>query len=191
LGWYRFALQFVEGRRVLDVGCGLGEGTRILQRNANVAHGQDLDERLQAPGRVIGPLHAIETSSYDVVVTIDVIEHVDDPVQFLKDCARIARLGIFLSTPNWTASRCQWPYHLREYTPQQFLTLLDPFGRVRLFKGSCSGDEAYEVKYPRAQFFLNSVRNWPPTYFPSRALNRILPRNCRIHPSNAAWVSLS
>jgi SAM-dependent methyltransferase len=190
LGWYAFATRFVAGKTVLDIGCGLGDGLAILRRTATLVRGQDLDPRLAAPDRLILPIAEIPDRSYDVVVSIDVIEHVEDPPSFLGDCARIACEGFFLSTPNWSASRCAWPYHLREYTPEQFEDLLKPYGDVTLFKGDSPGDEVYPIQHRWIHHRFNDMRNWDPTYLPSRVINRLLPRRYRIFSSNAAWVKL-
>ena len=104
---------------MLDVGAGLGDGLRILRQQASVVEGQDLDPRLADRGIHIVSIDEIPDRSCDVVTSIDVIEHIEDDGWFVRSLARIARQGIFVTTPNWTASRCQWPYHLREYTPRQ------------------------------------------------------------------------
>jgi 2-polyprenyl-3-methyl-5-hydroxy-6-metoxy-1,4-benzoquinol methylase len=190
LDWYKFARQFVAGRTVLDAGCGLGDGLRILATAAARVEGQDLDPRLGGPNVHIKPVEEIPDKSYDVVTSIDVIEHVEDPAGFLAQLARIARTGLFLTTPNWTASRCTWPYHLREYTPAQFEDLLAAAGRVTLFKGTPSGSLAYPVRYRSAYHALNALRSWAPTAFATRCLNHLLPVPCRIHSHIAAWVAL-
>lgn len=190
LGWYEFASRFVEGRSVLDVGCGIGKGLDILANSAANAEGQDLDVRLARENVRIGPLEAISNKSYDVVVSIDVVEHVEDPSSFLGQLNRIARKGMFLTTPNWTASRCKWPFHLREYTPKEFYEELCRHGIVTLFKGTSDGSEVYPIEHPGVYFLQNRLRVHPMTALPTRCLNVILPPHFRIHSSNAAWVSL-
>jgi len=189
LGWYEFARRFVKGKSVLDVGCGTGKGLDLLASSAALAEGQDLDERLARQNVRIAPLEAIPSGSYDIAVSIDVIEHVQDPKSFLGQLKRIARQSIFLSTPNWTASRCQWPFHLREYTPQEFYEELSQYGKVTLFKGTSDGSKVFPVKYPRLHFLQNRLRVFHATAFATRCLNVILPARSRIHSSNAAWVS--
>jgi 2-polyprenyl-3-methyl-5-hydroxy-6-metoxy-1,4-benzoquinol methylase len=154
------------------------------------AEGQDLDPRLGGPGVHIKPVDEVPDKSYDVVVSIDVIEHVEDPAGFLAQLARIARTGLFLTTPNWTTSRCTWPFHLREYTPAQFEALLGAVGQVALFKGTPSGSLVYPVRHKGAYHALNALRNWTPTAFATRCLNRLLPFSRRIQSHNGAWVAL-
>jgi 2-polyprenyl-3-methyl-5-hydroxy-6-metoxy-1,4-benzoquinol methylase len=84
LDWYRFARPFVAGRTVLDAGCGLGDGLRILATAAAKAEGQDLDPRLGGPDVLIKPVEEIPDKSYDVVTSIDVIEHVEDPDHYIN-----------------------------------------------------------------------------------------------------------
>ena len=124
-----------------------------------------------------------------MVVSVEVIEHVEDPALFLAQLSRIARQGMSLSSPNWTGSRCNWPYHLREYTPKEFFEVLSPHGKVTLFKGTSDGCEVFRIKYPAIHFLQNRLRVFPVTALPMRCLNVILPSESRIHSSNAAWVA--
>src|SRR5262245_47521947 len=119
IGWYEFATRFVVGKTVLDVGCGLGDGVTILSRTARNAIGLDLDSRLERSNILITTTDQVPDKSFDVVLAIDVIEHVIDDLDFVMQLGRIARQNVFVTTPNWTLSRCQWPFHVREYTPQQ------------------------------------------------------------------------
>lgn len=190
LAWYAFAKRYLKDCSVLDVGCGLGKGTDILRSVATHADGQDLDPQLSGLGALTIPLAEFPAKSYDVVVSIEVVEHVEDPTEFVSQLARIARKGIFITTPNWTASRCTWPFHLREYTPKEFFHLLAPAGTVHLMKLASDGDVFYPVKHVRSYFLLNRLRCAGPTSFLTRCVNRILPIAWRIHSHNAAFIDL-
>jgi hypothetical protein len=190
LGWYEFASRFVEGKSVLDVGCGLCHGLAILGRKAAVAHGQDLDPRLVRDDvRIVG-IDEIADRSYDVVTSIDVIEHVEEPEAFASRLAAIAREAVFLTTPNWTAGRCLWPYHLREYTPVELERLLQGLGAVSLFKGTPSGSRVFPVLHRRAFHGFNALRNWGPTSFAARCVNSAVPDGYKIQSHLAALVRL-
>jgi hypothetical protein len=190
LGWYEFASRWVQGRSVLDVGCGLGHGLDVLRRRAAVAHGQDLDPRLAREGVRIARVEELGEKCYDVVTSIDVIEHVADPGAFAARLTAIAREAVFLTNPNWTASRCRWPYHLREYTPIELELLLDGLGEVSLFKGTPSGSRVFPVRRRRAYHALNGLRNWGPTGFAARCLNFAIPDRFKIHSHIAALVEV-
>ena len=191
LAWYSYATRYVQGGSVLDVGCGLGKGTDILRAAALHADGQDLDPQLAAIGAITKPLSEFPAKSYDVVVSIEVVEHVADPVEFVHALSRIARKGFFITTPNWTASRCTWPFHVREFTPKEFYDLLAPVGKVELMKLASDGEVFYPVKHKEAYFLLNQLRCAPPTDFLTRCANHLLPTASRIHSHNAAYVDLS
>lgn len=191
LGWYRFASRFVRGKTVLDVGCGLGQGLDILKQNARQARGQDLDARLRRPDVTIVPLEDIASKSVDMVVSIDVIEHVEDDEGFVRHLGRIAREAIFVTTPNWSVTRCTWPYHLREYTPRELADLLGRVGRVQLFKGNGPGTLVHHVTYPAAYHALNRLRVLAMTAVPARCFSRLLPLPARLYSHNAALVRVS
>jgi SAM-dependent methyltransferase len=192
LAWYGFATQFAAGKSVLDAGCGLGSGLKLLRGVAGHARGQDLDPRLGSDSIHIGPLATLPSKSFDLVVSIDVVEHVEDDAEFVRQLARIARQAIFLTTPNWTVTRCTWPYHLREYTPREFHALLAPLGKVRLFKGNGPGTTIFPVRYPGAYFALNAARCFAPTALAARLFSRLaLPPQARLHSHNAALVELA
>lgn len=97
--------------RVLDVGAGAGEVLSELRRLGWEVEGVDPDaEAAQSTLRNHGlklRTGTLEEQSYpsdrfDAVVTSHVIEHVHDPVGFLRECRRVLRPGgmLVLATPN-------------------------------------------------------------------------------------------
>jgi 2-polyprenyl-6-hydroxyphenyl methylase/3-demethylubiquinone-9 3-methyltransferase len=112
----RFVAERVSlaGARVLDVGCGGGLLCEALARAGAKVTGIDL-----APGMIeVARLHATEQSldidyrvagaetlpdaSFDIVTSMEMLEHVPDPRQMIATLARLVHPGgqVFLSTIN-------------------------------------------------------------------------------------------
>lgn len=121
--WYRLAARLCQGLSVLDVGAGTGYGLPILKA-AGAARICGIDPLPAGPEVDDEPLSAFDDASHDIVLAIDVIEHVEDDRGFLSDLLRVARKLAFISTPNWNEWRCTNKYHFREYTPDELCELL-------------------------------------------------------------------
>jgi SAM-dependent methyltransferase len=95
--WLR--TQDVRGLRVLDVGCGDRPYEQLLTGAAEVV-GFDV------PGNPHADLHGsieaipVEDASFDVVLCLQVLEHVPDPAAAVRELHRVARPGgrVLLST---------------------------------------------------------------------------------------------
>ncbi|MDQ4054850.1 MAG: methyltransferase domain-containing protein [Actinomycetota bacterium] len=91
-----------EGGKVMDVGAGehaSGDLGPLRRRHAMlvgtdpdpaIERNTSLAERHRLPVEELGPEHA---GRYDVVLTIFVLEHVEDPLAFASSCARLIRPG--------------------------------------------------------------------------------------------------
>jgi SAM-dependent methyltransferase len=191
MGWYEYVnTHLAPGKSVLDVGCGSCEGLRLLVSKARMAVGIDLDPRLAQPDldvRIVD-ITQIPDKSFDVVVCIDVIEHIENDRVFLKHLMRVARETIFLSTPNYSLSRNMHPYHVREYTPREFDGLLEGVGHVKILGGSYTGEEREEIRRPGVYRWLNDLYAKQGTVVLGKILRRILFE--RIWAHQAAVISL-
>jgi SAM-dependent methyltransferase len=190
MGWYQLAADFAAGQSVLDVGCGSGEGLKVLAARASDALGIDLDERLERPDvRVrIQSVSDIPDKSFDIVVSMDVIEHVEDDRAFVADLFRVARKAVFITTPNYAVSRNRHPYHVREYTPSEFERLFASYGRIELLAGSAHGFEHVPVTRRGAYFLVNALYCWKPTVIAAKVVKRLL--GVKVWKHNAALVRL-
>ena len=110
----------IEGKQVLDVGCGGGilsesmaeagasvTGIDLAEKSLKVAKlhlletGQKVDYRCMA----VEALAAAQPASFDVVTCMEMLEHVPDPESVVRSCAQLVKPGgyVFFSTLNRNA----------------------------------------------------------------------------------------
>jgi len=187
LGWYRFAAGLAAGKTVLDVGSGMGKGLEVLRAQAREAWGLEVDPRLAGPQVMIGDVGELPDAAYEVLVCIDVLEHVADDRGFLGHLLRVARESVFITTPNWSESRRWNEYHVREYTPREFHRLFAGQS-ARFFWGEESGDRVVEARRWWAWEVVNELYNRDPTRVLMKAANRAFRF---IRPHQAALVAVA
>lgn len=97
-----------QDSRVLDVGAGTGHILRSIR--GRLPHAQinctEADHTANSYLRsmnfnVIDGFESAEPKGYDAILLIEVVEHVNDPIEFLRACGKLLRRdgGIFLTTP--------------------------------------------------------------------------------------------
>jgi len=116
--------------KYLDVGCGTGIGLREIGRGAVSSVGMDLSPAALSltRRRVESPLVAADAGmlpfaadSFDLVTCLDVLEHVRNDLECIKECHRILRPGgcLVVSVPAldflWS-EHDEAIYHLRRYS---------------------------------------------------------------------------
>jgi O-antigen biosynthesis protein len=139
---YSFALNFCGGKTVLDAGCGEGYGSSFLAGAAAAVTGVDISKEAvrHAAGKYakdnlkylemdLQEL-SLEAGSFDVVVSSQVLEHLDNPDKFLAGVKRVLKgNGIaVICTPNKKACEDEpmGKYHARDYHLDEFRKLLSP-----------------------------------------------------------------
>lgn len=147
LNRYLTAKQYVVGKRVLDVACGEGYGTRLMKNwGAESAVGVDIsDEAIQVANRQFAGegitflAHSaeelpFEKNSFDVVVSFETIEHLPNPEKFLGEIKRVVKPGgvVIISCPNddyyaKNLDSYENPYHLCRYSWSDFRELTEKY----------------------------------------------------------------
>jgi SAM-dependent methyltransferase len=105
----------LKGPAVLDIGCGLGMYTQAFSRYSSSVFGTELEHEraVQARERATGVVQAVgehlpfRNDSFDVVFNNEVIEHVTDDLQTVREMVRVTRPGGYVVTfcPNRL-----WPF---------------------------------------------------------------------------------
>ena len=145
---YRYVRKFIREQRVLDVACGSGFGIKILSSVSPVIVGVDYSfeavnfAKLNFMRRVDGGVLANASSipfvdnSFDVVVSFETIEHLREPVKFLKEIKRVLVPNgqFYISTPVKKGNRLD-QYHLHEYGIDEFINLLSRFFSIDKVEG--------------------------------------------------------
>ena len=118
LGWIEQCAGPLDGRRIVDVGCGGGILSEAMARKGAQVLGVDLAER----SLKVAQLHAMEAGidnvryrevaaevladeqpgQFDIVTCMEMVEHVPDPAAIVAACAKMVKPGgwVFLSTLN-------------------------------------------------------------------------------------------
>jgi ubiquinone/menaquinone biosynthesis C-methylase UbiE len=153
---YEQASKEIQGT-VLEIGCGEGYGIKLLAPHStkyiaidkfkplNPENFQSVDFiQMEVPF-----LTGLEDNYFDVVICFQLIEHIQDDNTLLKEIFRVLKPGgkLLLTTPNKTMSLTRNPYHMREYTTDEFRKLMSTyFNPGKIFFGGVYGD-AQIIKY--------------------------------------------
>ncbi len=170
--WDRFPLVFppsLYGMSLLDIGCAHGAFSfEAERRGAKVVASDKNSTRLQAAkqlGEIIGS--AVEftdrnflddgiDASYDIVLLLNVLHHVDDPVAALRNSAKIAKKYLIIEFPT-SADPLYKGKNMRQIVGPHLIEELYLFGRVDLIPspkdgriiGICS--KVFSETWPSAQ----------------------------------------
>jgi 2-polyprenyl-3-methyl-5-hydroxy-6-metoxy-1,4-benzoquinol methylase len=152
LAVYQWIAERVGGLRVLDMACGEGYGSDVLAAAADAVVGVDANPEAHEHARLRyrrsnltferGMVENFgQPETFDAVVFLQTIEHVQDPEAVLGHFKRLLRPGgvAYVSTPNVLTlagpgrSKSDNPWHVREYRAQEFDQLCrSVFGRTEL-----------------------------------------------------------
>ena len=151
---YKIAAEHLtQDMKVLDIACGQGHGTIYLSNKVSEIHGADIDKKVIEEANSISDrantfFHVediintnFEDNSFDAVVSMETIEHVD-AMSCLKELHRIIRPGglLILSTPQnrFGHTPIIW-CHQREYSLNEIKEICGSFFNLNKVIGIKAG----------------------------------------------------
>jgi 2-polyprenyl-3-methyl-5-hydroxy-6-metoxy-1,4-benzoquinol methylase len=136
---YEFAARFLAPGRVLDIACGVGYGTRLLADRAarpEAVIGVDRSAaavdyartRYAGAGiefRVADAFAFRDAAGFDSIVSLETVEHLDDPARFLAGLAAMLRPGgVLIASVPTTPSVDVNPHHRHDFSERSFRRML-------------------------------------------------------------------
>jgi ubiquinone/menaquinone biosynthesis C-methylase UbiE len=168
---YEFAVPYITGKNVLDVGCGNAYGTALMAKSAASITGLDYDagtvadnqKRYSAIGNLsfrqgtVPPL-PFGDASFDVVTAFQFIEHIGARKEFLRECLRVLRPGgkLLVTTPNVKKSLARNPFHVHEYTFDEMRREVSDLTGAFELKG-LNGNERVNAYYAENGKFVRMI----------------------------------
>jgi len=150
---YYFASQFCQGKDVLEVACGAGQGLGYLAKKAKRVVGGDICEdnlkfarehykNRQNIELKILDAHQLpfDNNSFDLVILYEAIYYLANPEQFVREAKRVLRKGgnVLICTANkdWCGFNPS-PYSYKYFSAHELFGLLkqNNFGNIVLYGG--------------------------------------------------------
>jgi len=177
---YVTASRVAKNKKVLDLGCNTGYGTRILFNSAKQIVGVDVSENAISSAKneyghlgitfrqIDGKRLPFDDDTFDVIVSFQVIEHIVDHSKYIGEIQRVlAPNGVVLfTTPNallrLDPGMKPWnEFHVREFSFSELKALLDAyFPKVGIF-GLFANEPLYSIEVNRLSKARENARIRP------------------------------
>jgi len=175
-----FAYEFINKKvskdnSVLEIGCGEGYGTSLVSTKVRNIVGLDVSKDIINHANEKYKSHncffelfdgykiPFDNDSFDVVISCQVIEHVPNDINYLKEINRALKKGGFLilTTPNRVHRLYPWQkpwnsFHLREYSRRDFGKVLESVFLDVKVSGINAIKEITETEIHRVRKYKNS-----------------------------------
>ena len=190
---YEFVLPLINGKKVLDLGCGLAYGTAVMAQHASSITGVDYDDITVASNKArynnISNLDFIRASvpplpfadnSFEVVTMFQFIEHLHERKKLLVECKRVLMQGgkLYITTPNALKSFARNPFHVHEYTFDEMKTDLSSVFAAHELK-ALKGNEKVNTYYLKNEKAVRKILRWD-----IFRLHKIIPASLLMKPYN-------
>ena len=151
---YNFATKFVKNKKILDIACGTGYGSKILgDSGAKEVFGGDIShesinyatKNYSKKSIFFDIMDAknlkFPDGYFDCIISFETIEHIPSYLEVLKEFKRVLKKDgmLIISTPNKDVSskgrdKPLNPFHFKEFTIFEFTNLLENhFDNICLF----------------------------------------------------------
>jgi len=192
---YKFASEFVKGKSVLDAACGSGYGTKMLElAGAARVTGIDISEEAvinamqiykgERSEFITADIHKLPfvDKSYDIIISFETIEHIDDGAIWLQESARVLKDDgiLIISSPNrevtepglYFDEQPTNPYHKHEYNIGEFVgELLAEYDLLELYGQGFR----HEYHHLITKALRRMIKRKDVEYLPS-----YIPRECKV-----------
>jgi len=140
---YEFAARHARGGRILDMACGVGYGSRLLfdrAAQATTVLGVDISDSALEYARTHYAREGVSYRSadamgfedpegFDLIVSLETIEHLPDPPSFVARLPKLLRAGgVLVASVPTTPSVDLNPHHTHDFTEASFRRLFEPLG---------------------------------------------------------------
>jgi SAM-dependent methyltransferase len=187
---YEEAARFAGDNVILDLGCNNGYGTAKLAETAERVVGVDVspaaiaDAHRRFPDldyRVVDGMQLpFDNETFDLVVSMQVIEHIVDQATYLGEIVRVLKRGgvAVFATPN-AAVRLDpgmkpWnTTHFHEFTAAELQQLLNPRFAAVTVQGLFAKEPLYSLEFNRVQRARSRARRRDARRASSRLRQRI------------------
>ncbi|MBK9720318.1 MAG: methyltransferase domain-containing protein [Saprospiraceae bacterium] len=167
---YEQAAQEIHGE-VLEIGCGEGYGIKLLAPHASryiaidkhIPSNQENFKNIEFKQMEVPFLQGLNNDRFDIVICFQLIEHIQDDKTLLSEIHRVLKPGgkLLLTTPNKTMSLTRNPYHMREYTTEEFKNLMSQYFKIdKIFFGGVFGDQQIVNYHEKNKLGIQKWKKW-------------------------------
>ena len=186
---YRLIADMSDNKIVLDLGCNTGYGTRLLAERCKRVVGVDVSLKAIAMAKLRHGSRGIKfllfdglrlpfkNGSFDLVASLQVIEHIYDTSAFLAEIKRVlapgrkavfttpnARIRLDPGMPPWNS------FHVREYRGEELDQILREFFPKTQVLGLFANEPIYSQEISRSARSREIARRRSPLFFKTRAM---------------------
>lgn len=183
-GWIRFLERFLpvkngKGKKVLEIGCGIGAFARILYERGFDVEATDVSAFILKKAKENQPnidfkildieKNISSKNKFDYIFALEVMEHLKNPIRALKNSKKMLKRGgiLVFSTPYPTKETLADPFHINVNLPEFWLSE----GKKIEFKN-------VEVKYASFVPFLYRIHSLFSLALPLRIDSHFINSTC-------------